>query len=78
MEKFEIQINIEGQPETLSVVQNDLKHIYAVYDQGTAIGKVWPIKSERGINWCAEGSIATELLNEIGAQIEAYKGVIEE
>jgi hypothetical protein len=73
MESFEIEINIEGQPETLNVIQNEFKHIYTVYDQGTSIGTVWPVETHEGVSWCAEGSIARELLEQIGAQIEAYK-----
>jgi hypothetical protein len=73
METFEIEINIEGLPETLSVIQNEFKHIYSVYDQGTAIGTVWPVKTATGVDWCAEGPMARDLLDQIGAQIEAYK-----
>jgi hypothetical protein len=73
MESFEIEIAIEGQPETLLVIPNEFKHIYTVYDQDTTIGTVWPVKTHEGISWCAEGFIARELLEQIGAQIEAYK-----
>jgi len=71
MEPFNIQVNIEGNPETLRVVLDRLSNTYALYDKGTSIGLAWTEEENSVRKWCGEGMVALEHLDQIGEQIDA-------
>lgn len=65
-EPFEIQVSIEGNMEKLLVVPDREESRYEIFDQHTSIGTAWKDQDQ----WCAEGMIARELLDQIGVQID--------
>lgn len=68
-EPFEIQVSIEGNMEKLLVVPDREEPRYEIFDQHTSIGTTWKDQDQ----WCAEGMIARELLDQIGEQIDEGK-----
>lgn len=71
-EPFEIQINIEGNPEKLLVIPDREEPKYEVFDQHTSIGTVWVEEGKYGKIWCGEGAVVRELIAQIGEQIDDY------
>lgn len=71
-EPFEIDVMIEGQPESLLVVPDREEPKYEIFDQYTSIGTVWADQGKFGTVWCGEGLVVKELLDQIGQLIEDY------
>jgi hypothetical protein len=71
-EPFEIQVTIEGETKSLLVVPDREEPKYEIFDQYTSLGTIWQETDKTGKIWCGEGLVVTELLTQLGTQVEDY------